>query len=401
MNPDLARHGEEVTRAVLGVDTLYRRDATARAGTLAVDDGCLGEEGLVAVNLSEMTPSDYARWPEAVSDWKTLRRRAAMLPDLRARVCYEDLATAMLALATWSQRGAGHLAEPAFTDLGRQALGLDRLAFTREEWQQATASLRRRLYDAGYRDTNLRAALARWEEERRVPDSDVVPILNELLDSARRLVEDRMFALPPERVICAVGVRKVAYSAYCDFLAGEMQVNLDQPHTLPELRHLVAHEAYPGHYTHLAVREAAVAAGVSAQDVLLVITDTPTSPVFEGIGDNGLRFCWDVQPDDTLVMDIFRLRILAVCRAALRLAAGESVEVVRAKLADESAGHPEWVDQRMRFLSFPLRRPFIFAYAWGERVVADVYHKIGPGDRRSFFSTLYLHHHSPRSLRTL
>lgn len=397
--PGLRRYGEEVTRSVLGVDTLYRRDATRRVP--APESGHLGEEGLVAVNLSELLAKEYAGWPEAISDWEALRRRAEALVDASRRAYYEDLATSMLALVSWSERGAGHPAGSSFSEFGARILGLERLAFTSDEWEGARTSLQQHLHSAGYRDRDWRAALSRWEEERRVPASEVVPTLNELLAAARMRVEERMFALPPGRAICAVGVRNVAYSAYCDYVGGEMQVNLDQPYTLPELRHLVAHEAYPGHYTHLAVREAAAETGEATQDVLLVITDTPTSPIFEGIGDNGLDFCWDVEPDDAVVMALFRMRILAVCRAAVCLAAGEPPESVRAKLVDESAGHPAWVDQRLRFLSYPLRRPFIFAYAWGERVVADVYRTIPPTARPSFFGALYRHHHSPRSLRAL
>ena len=229
----------------------------------------------------------------------------------------------------------------------------------------------------------------------------MILVLTELLSASRAWVEARMFALPATRTMRAVGVRDVAYSAYCDFVGGEMQINLDQPYTLGELRHLVAHEAYPGHATHLAIREEAAASGASPADALLVVTDTPTSTVFEGIGDNGMRFCWTADPDDALVMNVFRMRILAACRAAIRLAAGEDQDAVSRILAEESHGVPAWVNQRMRFLSLPLRRPFIFAYAWGERVVADVYRNIAPQDRQRFFDALYKHHHSPRSLREL
>lgn len=401
MKADLARYGEKVTCAVLGVDALYRRDAAERAGTQGADGDRLGGEGIVAVNLSKMPARRYPGWQEVLLDWEILRQHAGSLPDPRRREYYEDLATAIIALVTWSRAGAGHLGEPAFSELGRRTLGLDRLGFTSEEWQQARGSLHNRLAEAGYRHTNLQDALARWEDQRRVPASDVIPVLNDLLDSGRGLVEERMFPLPAERSIRAVGVRDVPYSAYCDFLASEMQVNLDQPYTLPELRHLVAHEAYPGHYTHLAVREVSASAGETTEDVLLVMTDTPTSPIFEGIGDNGLRFCWNVEPDDALVLDVFRMRILAVCRAALRLARGEPEESVQKELAAESGASMEWVEQRMRFLSFPLRRLFIFAYAWGERLVGDAYRAIGPGKREAFLSTLYRHHHSARSLCTI
>jgi hypothetical protein len=393
--------GDRVASALLGVDALYLQSLSTVPNPNTSEGGLLASEGLVAVNLSEASPTVYEDWEAAARDWKTLRQVAGELANRSRRAYYEDLASSILAIVSWRQQGTAHPAGVAFEMLGCQMLGVERLAFTEKEWEAAATSLLRRLRDAGHGAKNLAESLRAWEKSTQVPEDDVISATNELLNESRNWVERKMFPLSPKRQMCAIGVRDVAYSAYCDFVGGEVHINLDQPYTLGELRHLVAHEAYPGHATHLAVREMAAASGQSPADVLLVVTDTPTSTIFEGIGDNGMSFCWTAQPDDLLVMDAFRMRILSVCRAAIRLAAGEDPDIVSRVLAEESHGDPAWVEQRMRFLSLPLRRPFIFAYAWGERIVADVYRNVDPQERPRFFDALYKHHHSPRSLREL
>jgi len=393
--------GERVTSALLGVDSLYLESLCTLSNSNSSEAGLLVSEGLVAVNLSTAIPIDYKDWASATSDWQDLQQVFEGLANRSRRAYYEDLASSILAIISWHQQDTAHPEGEAFETLGRKMLGLERLAFTEKEWERATASLLRGLEEAGHGAKSLAEALRLWESSTQVPEDDVIPVTNELLEVSRQWVEKEMFPLSPKRQMRAVGVHDVAYSAYCDFVGGEVHINLDQPYTLGELRHLVAHEAYPGHATHLAVREMAAVSGEVPTDVLLVVTDTPTSTIFEGIGDNAMSFCWNAEPDDFLVMDAFRMRILSVCRAAIRLAAGEDPIEVSHILAEESHGDPTWVEQRMRFLSLPLRRPFIFAYAWGERIVADVYRNVGLQDRQRFFDALYKQHHSPRSLREL
>ncbi len=412
MNARLWEYSVEVTSAILGVDGLYRRALRHREGTVAEvplkgaspsvggKDDSLASEGLVAINLSQVKPVAYEDWSEADRHWGDLRSAAGALVDKVRCAYYEDLATSILEFIAWQQSGGHHLEGKAFARLGSRLLGLERLPFAESEWEAVRTELRVRLHEAGY-DGPLAKALRSWETERHVPREDVVATLNRLLADARERVEERLFRIPTRRTIHPVAVHGVPYSAYCDYEGCRMYVNLDQPYTLPALRHLVAHEAYPGHLTHIAVREAAVASREAGEDALLVVTDTPTSPIFEGIGDNGLSFCWDIDNDDKLASAISRVRAMATCHAALRLAASQPAHLARVHLQDESAADPSWVEQRLSFLSYRLRRPFIFAYAWGERIVGRAYHNVPAQRRRSFFDLLYREQHSPRSLKLL
>lgn len=402
-DPDerLCDHGLRVARALLGVDRLCRAQKSPQE--LASPD-VLVRETPVAVDLSGLDPEPFASWEEARLRWQSLAEAAEGLPRADRRAFYRDLARALLALIEWQAAGGDHEPADAFARRGAQLLGLDRLLFREDEWEAARARLAERLAAAGIptagHGARLGEAVRRWEEPRLLSSSEALTALEELLAEGRRAAE-RLLGLAELPAMRALAEHGVSYNAYCDYERGEMRVNFDEPHTRAGLRHLVAHEAYPGHATHLALREAAAREGAATVDTLLVVTDTPTSPIFEGIAENGLRFLETLDDDDRTCAALEEVRTLAACRAAMRLAAGEDPEAVAARLADEAAAPPAWTAHRMRFLGRPLRRPFIFAYAWGRLAVARAYARVAPGRRREFLRRLYQDPHSPRSVALL
>lgn len=394
--------GLRAARAVLGVDRLCLAQKSPEE--LASPD-ILERETPVAVDLSGLAPEPFASWEEARRAWRRLGQAADALETPDRRQFYRDLARAMAALVDWQEAGGGHEPAHRFAERGAALLGLDRLLFREDEWEAARRRLAGRLEASGVPVAGLDApslaeAVRRWEEPRLLAPDEALSTLADLLawgrEAAARLFD--LADLPPMR---AVAVRGVSYNAYCDYAQREMLVNFDERYTRAALRHLVAHEAYPGHTTHLALREAAAREGRATADTLLVVTDTPTSPVFEGIADNGLFFLDAADDDDLTYLALEELRTLAACRAAARLAAGTAPDEVAARLAEEAAASPAWTAHRMRFLARPLRRPFIFAYAWGRLAVGQAYRRVAERRRGEFLRRLYENPHSPRSLALL
>jgi hypothetical protein len=194
-------------------------------------------------------------------------------------------------------------------------------------------------------------------------------------------------------------VHDVPYTGYCDYASNTMRLNADQPFTAERLKLLVLHEAYPGHDYHLWRREHEVRTGAQPFDSLLVITNTPSSPLFEGIGDNGALFLDWLDPNERLHFDLGKLRSAACVNACLMLHEQElQPETVREYLIEHGYAEPSWADTRLRFMQDPLRAPFVFSYYLGYRTVADAaasWH----GARRDFYTVLYGRMHSPRSLQ--
>ena len=136
-------------------------------------------------------------------------------------------------------------------------------------------------------------------------------------------------------------------------------------------------------------------------DAPLVMVNSASSAIFEGIGENGIYFLdWVEGPEDRLCMALNRLRSAARCNAALMIHRdGAPLGQARAYLADTCYAGPAWVESRLAFLTHKLRAPFIFAYWCGDVAVDRVWQTVLPDQRPAFFRYLYHHMHTPTTLQ--
>jgi hypothetical protein len=240
-------------------------------------------------------------------------------------------------------------------------------------------------------------ARERWASEnaRLLSPDALSDLVHQTLAEAHRRSSERVGPLPPRPLMRLELVHDVPYTAYCDYRSNTMRLNGDQPFSAERLELLVLHEAYPGHDYHLARRERDVAAGRQPVDSLLVITNTPSSPLFEGIGDNGPAFL-DWRNDDLVLST---LRSASCVNACLMLHEdGAPPSRVLEYLIEEGLGQPRWAETRLRFMQDPLRAPFVLSYYLGYVAVAEA-HAAWRGSQTDFHETLYGRMHSPRSLR--
>lgn len=383
--------GQALCRLATGLDRLYRRTRPTAAGEAA-----LAAEGLVPVDLWRGEPLDLADWAAAAAAVETLQAQATTVPDPLRQAYLEDTLVSLGAFVGWQAGEAGQFRERASRLLGLkiEPVPAERLAGWREE-------LRTDLARMGFSCATVAEAVHTYEKTREVPRGELISVAQSALTDARLRVDHKIGALPPRPQMQVEVVHDVPYSAYCAYETNTMRLNGDQPFTPERLKLLVLHEAYPGHDYHLAWRESAVKAGHQPADSLLVITNTPSSPLFEGIGDNGPLFL-DVLEDDVhleLAFRLGKLRSAACVNACLMLhEAGASPHRVQEFLVEEGCAQPTWAATRLRFMQDPLRAPFVFAYFLGFDSVAQA-SVDWPGDRPAFYQCLYGQMHSPRSLR--
>jgi hypothetical protein len=141
----------------------------------------------------------------------------------------------------------------------------------------------------GFAGRALADDLARWEDQVRVPADAVLETMRGLTLEARERVTATMYPMA-DQWMEPVGVSAVPFSAYCDYPARKVLMNLDFPYTRFALKHLATHEVFPGHLVHLALRERYVAEGRMPLDAAQVVTSSASSALFEGIADNGMFF---------------------------------------------------------------------------------------------------------------
>jgi hypothetical protein len=120
---------------------------------------------------------------------------------------------------------------------------------------------------------------------------------------------DAQFGLPPDENVRLRLVRGKPWSAYTRYLGGGrsiIEINADRPHSPGGLLSTMAHEAYPGHHTFLAVREDVLVGENGWREHAVHVLVSPLSVVAEGAAYMALSVIM-AEPD---VRDFLR-RILA------------------------------------------------------------------------------------------
>lgn len=379
-------HGRAVAAALLGVDRLYRTESGDRTGLAVLN---MDTEG-------SLEPDGLASYDDARTRWEELRAGAATLPEADRRVYYEELARSTLAFVDWRDRGL-----PLEAQLG-SFLHVPVGPAPEPELDALRERIRRLLGRLGY-GGDLRAQCAAWEARHRVPADEVEGVTAELLAEAWDRTNERVLPIPADRSdgMRVETVRGVPYNARCDYLERTIRLNVEPTLTLPGLRHLVAHEAYPGHYLQFKVRETLAKDGRAPADNLLSIVNSASSCVFEGIADAGLALIgWDESDDDRVQSLLTRYRAGIGTGAAWRLhALGQSPDRVLGWLREQSlAGGEGWVRNRMAFVSAPQRAVLIWSYWWGEPSVAPVLRRTPQVDRARVLRYLYSRMHSNRTV---
>jgi hypothetical protein len=377
-------YAEELTTALLGIDALYRSEQDGDA------------DGLVVVNMStEHRPEPFGSYAEAQARFAELQRRAAGLPEPDRQLYYAQVCGSTLAFVRWR---AGDL---TFDRQVSDFLHVSAAPASDAELDALRTEMRTMLGRMGY-SGDLAAQCQAWEARNRVTPDEVPGVLAELLDEAWDRTAERMEIPAPKsdgmRVTTVTGA---PFNARCNYLARQVELNVDPVLTRPSLKHLAVHECYPGHYVQFKLRETWYRRGEAPADGLLSVVNTASSCTFEGIADNGLRVLdWLDSDDDRLSAILTRYRAGIGTAAAWRLhALGQPAEQVTDWLrANALIGGEGWVANRMRFIGAPQRCALIWSYWWGEASVAPVWERVAPGQRPAFLRFLYGRMHSPQSV---
>ncbi|MBM4188065.1 MAG: hypothetical protein FJ206_12240 [Gemmatimonadetes bacterium] len=378
--------GERMAEAILGVDRRFR----AESGD---------PDGLVVVNLDtggRYRPADFPTYQAARTEFAALARHAERLPEPDRRVYYGELCDATAAFIDWREERldfAGQL---------RRFLRVPAEPASEAAVDSLRAELAALLAEAGYQGP-LAARCAAWEQANRVAADAVPAALADLMDEAWTRTECHLLPIPASRSdgMTVTAVSGVAFNARCDYLRRTVELNTDPTLTRPALKHLAVHEGCPGHYVQFKLRETLHARGRSAADSLLSVVNTVSSSVFEGIADAGMAMIeWDRALDDRIQAVATRYRAAIGTQAAWRLhalgwPAGEVADWLRAMTLFGGEG---WVANRLAFIGAPARAVLIWSYWWGERVVADVWRQVRPGDQAAFLEFLHGRMHSNRSI---
>jgi hypothetical protein len=370
---------ERMVGLILGVDHIYR-------ALLRPELQGLAREGWVAINLSQVPARSLTSYAEAREVTAEMLRELNSLELSPGRERYfQDYLQAIAAFCRWQEGRSA-----AYEELSHALLGIE---VRPPDLDPLLGDLNARLRGAGLiGDTT--SMIAAFRDRRAVPRDQMVSTLTRYMAEAREWVCREFFPLPDDFQFRVEGEGNLSYNAYCEYVGRFIRINLDLQFTHEDLKYLACHEAYPGHGTHILRRELLVKAGKMTEDGLLVVTDTPTSPLFEGIGEIGLTLVgWDQTEAEIINRAIVRLDAAVGVWAGHLFAAGrrdEGMALLR-RYRDDA-----WAESRGGLIDLPIRGPFICAYYYGDLVVQAAYDRMGAG--KAFLTHLYDVMHSPASL---
>ncbi|MCX7783633.1 MAG: DUF885 domain-containing protein [Meiothermus sp.] len=373
-----------LTEIILGVDAALK----SGAGSDVLD-----AEGLVPVHWSDIRAEPIALG-EARERLFSLVRRASCLGDPWARNWLTEQALSVAHLLCW-------LEDPSMSYEQGVAgcLRLDPNPLPRTWFQAAQAKRDWALEQAG-----LPAGKVGYEaylDLDGVSAKEVLATLQGWMDLLRERTLKRLPGLIlPAQPIVVKAVQGVPFSAYCDYPGQQVWINTDLPYTRATLKHLAAHEAYPGHYAHMGHREALLRDRTMLPDSALVVTNSASSVLFEGIAELGLDFL-DFRKDrfDKVAWAQHRLQWACTLEVAhglatRRMALGEATQFLRETCFAGDA----WIEGKLRFATHKLRSLFVYAYWWGGTVMGCWWNGVPANKQQTAITYLYNHMHSPTTL---
>lgn len=373
----------DLTRTVLGADAFYRASRGGSADQL-------DREGLVPVHWSALEPVRFGAWDDAIGRLDRVAERASRLPDPYQRDWLTEQALAVKNLLRWLSG-----AEMTYEEVVAGTLRVDPRPPTPAQLRALRAKRDAAIEEAGY------ASFRAYRADHLVPAGQVDEHARALVAEARERTERRLPHLRlPQDVIGVKVVTGTAFSAYCDYPGRAVWINADVPLTFGELKHLIAHESYPGHDAHMGHRDAMVRSGDMLDDAALVITNTASSVLFEGIAERGLDLLgWRDDVHDQIAWLHERLQWLASIEAAHALNTGRSTPAEIARFLRETCdGEEAWIDAKLRFVTHALRAPFVYGYWWGGTVVGAWLRRVPALAFGAAVRHLYDRMHSPTTL---
>ncbi len=261
--------------------------------------------------------------------------------------------------------------------------------------------------------------ISAWDERFVVPPDRLRPLVDWLLARFRERAE-RLFSLPPGEAIQVGLVRGQPWTGYNWYDGGyrsRVDLNTDLPVRAADLLTVLPHEAYPGHHTEHAWKEAELVEGRGWLEHAVLLINAPECLLSEGLADLGRQFAVPEDEAPDLLVELYDRAGLAVARnpveardaaarqaaisralAAVRGVRGNAALLLHADGAprDEVIRYlqrwmlesPERAARRIDFLEHPLWRTYVFAYFEGERLLRRWLERVPPAGQPARFGRL-------------
>jgi hypothetical protein len=262
--------------------------------------------------------------------------------------------------------------------------------------------LQQKLVDAGYPD-DLSLGFKKWSQDQTIPDADLQNQGQLLLAEARLRTNQRVMQDPPEHEIELSFPKNYPYNGYSDYTKGyrgRIYLNGDIPYRFSYLKHLVCHEAIPGHQLFSALREYNYHHNSLAVEGTVYLANTPITPIVEGTCELGQRMLGmdDTQHDQ--IEDLYNRYSSAISN---NLAIACNADRMDKETATKRMMESIFVDQntalrRHAFFTNPLWKTSFLHYWHGREMMREYYSRM-QDHLPELYQMIYTEPHTVRTLR--
>ncbi len=276
----------------------------------------------------------------------------------------------------------------------------ERVPSTVIQWLEA--ELRGLMVEAGYPD-DLSLAIPQWRERQTIRGEALIERAQSLLQQARQRTQERVLPLPSEHQVTLTFPQNYPYRGYSDYARdyqGRVFLNGDIGWEVPSLKHVVCHEAFPGHQTFSAIREQLFRSGALPVEGTVYFGNTPMSPIVEGIAEVGQEILGMVETIDDRLYDVYN-RFSSAVSTNLAFdcnADGMDRETAVTRLMNSIHVSRVFAEKRYHFWTDDLWCTSFPHYWYGREFMRENYLKM-KNDLPTFFRMVYTEPHTVRTLR--
>ena len=228
-----------------------------------------------------------------------------------------------------------------------------------------------------------------WDERNAIPAEKILPALERLKDVLAPRAHE-LAPMPAEESVTYETVTDkpwIAYNWYQGRFHSRVDVNVELPISIALLTDLTAHEAYPGHHTESAAKEAHLIDRLGRVETSIAIISAPEALVSEGIAMNALEQALGPHPYEVVLDELRGLGVTfdpaevrevhqaehalfaTATNAAFMLHEdGAPTEQAEAYLREWGLESDEKAARTVAFLTAPTSRAYISAYTDGRRL---------------------------------
>lgn len=387
---DTKELGYEITAVAAGLDSFERRINKGK--------GIIDDEGLIPLYLGKdlIKERPFANWEEVDGAIDGVSLLVDVTEEGPRRLFLGKLVSSLRMASLLFQGG-----DASFADKLTKLVGVPAESLQENFITELGSRLEDALDRAGFSKGTIREKILAWEQSGAIEPEHLARVFGELMEQSQERT-DRMIVDTEGYTMVLNPVRNTHFSARCNFSGGKMDINVDNRFSRAALKHLVAHECFPGHSTQNIYTLRSFKEGSASADVLLCSLNGITGVIQEGIGDQGVELIdWIEDVHDEIQALLRRYQSAVATQAAWKINMEQITdEQAYAYMRDIGAMQDARIKGRIHMARHPFRSGFISSYFYGNEAVRRVRLAVGndPKRRRLFIDELYGKMHAPESL---